>query len=172
MIGVFWNCRGVSKKGMGTEIKNLLNDTNTDFIGLQETMKKKYTDKFFRNIDPSRNFAWHWMPSHGRSRGILCGLKKENFEVISVIEHDFAIEAVVMDKKLNLKMRLGTVYGPTHEEKRDQFLGELATICSKGDLPMIIGGDFNILRYSSEKIRISLLIGILICLIGLLILMV
>jgi mannosylglycoprotein endo-beta-mannosidase len=156
---------------MGTEIKNLLNDTNTDFIGLQETMKKRYTDKFFRNIDPSKNFAWHWVPSHGRSGGILCGLKKENFEVISVIEHDFAIEAVVLDKKLNLKLRLCTVYGPAHEEKRDQFLRELSTICSKNDLPMSIGGDFNILRYSSEKIRISLLTDILICLIGLLILM-
>jgi hypothetical protein len=78
MTGVFWNCRGVCKKGMGTEIKNLMNDTNTDFIGLQETMKKRYTDKFFRNIDPSKNFAWHWVLSHGRSGGILCGLKKRN----------------------------------------------------------------------------------------------
>jgi hypothetical protein len=46
MIGVFWNCKGVCKKGMVTEIKNLLNDTNTDFIGLQETMQKRYQTNF------------------------------------------------------------------------------------------------------------------------------
>jgi hypothetical protein len=58
--------------------------------------------------------------------------------VISVIEHDYAIKAVVMDKKLNLKLRLGTMYGPAHEEKREQFLRELSIICAKNDLPMII----------------------------------
>jgi hypothetical protein len=48
-------------------------------------------------------------------------------------------------------LRLVTIYGPTHEEKREQFLRELSNMCAKNDLPMIVGGDFNILRYSSEK---------------------
>jgi hypothetical protein len=48
-----------------------------------------------------------------------------------VIEHDFAIEADVFDKKLKTNLRLVIVYGPTHEEKRHQFLRELSSICAK-----------------------------------------
>jgi hypothetical protein len=67
--------RGVSKKGIEMDIKNLLTETNADFIGVQETMKRKYTEKFFRNIYPNKLYAWHWLPSQGRSGGILCGVK-------------------------------------------------------------------------------------------------
>jgi hypothetical protein len=75
MIGVIWNCRGVAKKGRGISIRDLILEHNADFIGLQETMKKKYTYKFFRTIDPNRAFGWYWLPSKGRSGGILCGIK-------------------------------------------------------------------------------------------------
>jgi hypothetical protein len=151
MIGVIWNCRGVGKKGIAMDIKNLLTETSVDFIGLQETMKRKYTEKFFRSIDSNRLYAWHWLPSQGRSGGILCGIKKENFDIIKVTEHEFAVEAEVWDKKTKMSLRLITIYGPTHEERREQFLRELSTICAKNELPMIVGGDFNILRYSNEK---------------------
>jgi hypothetical protein len=66
--------RGVGKKG---NIKYLLTETNADFIGVQETMKRKYTEKFFRNIDPNKLYAWHWLPSQGRSGGIFCGVKRK-----------------------------------------------------------------------------------------------
>jgi len=59
MIGLLWNCRGVSKKGMSSMLKDMLAENELDFVGLQETMRKKYTDKFFRKIDYSKKFAWH-----------------------------------------------------------------------------------------------------------------
>jgi exonuclease III len=83
--------------------------------------------------------------------GILCGLKKENFDLIKVVDHEFAVEAEVLDKKLRKNFRLVTVYGPAQEETREQFLRELSSICAKTNLPLIVGGDFNILRFSSEK---------------------
>ncbi|WVZ53716.1 hypothetical protein U9M48_004621, partial [Paspalum notatum var. saurae] len=44
---------------------------------------------------------------------------------------------------------LVSVYGPAQPESKEAFLNELAHLCSK--LPMIIGGDFNIIRKPSEK---------------------
>jgi hypothetical protein len=49
-----------------------------DLLGLQETMKKKYTEKFFRTIDPSRSYAWQWLPSKGRSGGSSVALRWKN----------------------------------------------------------------------------------------------
>ena len=50
MKGVFWNCRGVGKKGMSTCLIDMINANELDFIGLQETMKKSYSPAFFRQI--------------------------------------------------------------------------------------------------------------------------
>ena len=41
MLGIIWNCRGISKKGMVTYVKEFLLSRKEDFVGLQETMKKK-----------------------------------------------------------------------------------------------------------------------------------
>jgi len=95
MIGIIWNCRGLSKKGMSTCIEDLILDHQADFIGLQETTKKNYSENFFRKVDPLKSFVWHWLPAKGRSGGLLCGVKTERFEV-----REFSIVANVIDKKL------------------------------------------------------------------------
>jgi endonuclease/exonuclease/phosphatase family metal-dependent hydrolase len=146
-----WNCRGVSKKGMATKVKNLYSEIKADFIGLQETMRKNFSDKFFRLIDPFKIYAWHWLPSTGKSGGILCGIKKESFDIIKVEEKEFAIVAEVQDKILRKNVKLVMVYGPAHDDKKNIFLSELAGICANNKIPTLIGGDFNILRYSFEK---------------------
>ena len=151
MMGLLWNCRGVSKKGMSSMLKDLLAEYEVDFVGLQETMRKKYSDKFFRKIDYGKKFVWHWVSSNGKSGGILCGINLDRFEVIKFVEGLFTVNAIVQDKKGKKVISLVTVYGPAHEDNRESFLAELAQICSTNSNPMILGGDFNILRFSSEK---------------------
>jgi endonuclease/exonuclease/phosphatase family metal-dependent hydrolase len=43
------------------------------------------------------------------------------------------------------------VYGSAHDENKMAFLAELSNFCSTNSDPMIIGGDFNIIRYLKEK---------------------
>jgi exonuclease III len=75
----------------------------------------------------------------------------EKLDAIKVPEYDFAISVEVFDKSTSKKVRLVTVYGPAHDDKKDQFLIELSNICAQNDLPLVLGGDFNILRSSDEK---------------------
>jgi hypothetical protein len=130
-------------------------------------MKRSYNDKLFRTIDPNHIYAWNWMPSKGKSGGILCGVKIEKFEVNKVNEYEFALSAEITDKKTKEKTKLVTVYGPAHDGKKEQFLSELSNICAKDDLPMLLGGDFNIQRYSDEKTNHYVEIGFLTCSTGL-----
>jgi hypothetical protein len=67
-------------------------------VGFQETIQKKYSDKFLRQIKPNKNFAWHWLPSRGRSDGILSGVKMEKLNVISFQVGEFSTVANVLDK--------------------------------------------------------------------------
>jgi hypothetical protein len=43
------------------------------------------------------------------------------------------------------------VYGPTQSEHKEMFLFHLVNTCSHESLPLLIGGDYNILRHPSEK---------------------
>jgi hypothetical protein len=63
----------------------------------------------------------------------------------------FLLKVEVFDKKLKKNISLVMVYGPAHEDRRDVFLAELAETCAKIKIPTLIGGDFNILRFSKEK---------------------
>jgi hypothetical protein len=69
----------------------------------------------------------------------------------------------VFDKEQKKNLMLVIVYGPIHDEKKEQFLTKLSNICAGIKIPTLIGRDFNILRYSKEKTKNSTTIGSLRC---------
>jgi hypothetical protein len=81
----------------------------------------------------------------------LSGLSVDSFDVGSRTQGEFILMHVAWDKKLERKWCILNVYGPAHEEKREDFLRELASFCAKCKDPYIVGGDFNILRFSAKK---------------------
>jgi hypothetical protein len=82
MIGILWNCRGVAKKGRGNCIKDLLKDFKADFIGLQETMKQKFTEKFFRAIIPTRLMPGTGCPLEANLEGSYVELKWRDLKLL------------------------------------------------------------------------------------------
>ena len=99
MINLFWNYRGVGKRGMATCILDLIRDYGLDFVGIQETMKKDFSSKFLRKIDPGQYFDWRWIPSLGKSGGILCGTKEDTFEVRSYETGKYIMKLELWDKR-------------------------------------------------------------------------
>jgi hypothetical protein len=59
------------------------------------------------------------------------------------------------------------VYDSAHDDRRNDFLTELAGICANIKMPTLIGGDFNILRFIATRIKSSQLIDTLTYSIGL-----
>jgi exonuclease III len=43
------------------------------------------------------------------------------------------------------------VFGAAQNDHKQKFLAELSSFCSKCKYPMLVGGDFNILRKESDK---------------------
>src|SRR4051812_26671941 len=99
MKGIFWNCRGAGKSGMTSCLYHLINDHSLDFLGIQETMKKKFLPKYFRRVDPFDRFHWEWIPARGRSGGILCGVNKDNLSVVKTVEGKYVLYLEVADSK-------------------------------------------------------------------------
>ena len=67
----------------------------------------------------------------------------------------------IFDRERKLKWNFLNVYGAPQEENKIEFLTELASFCGKNKDPYLVGGDFNILRFTSEKIKVVVYIDIL-----------
>jgi hypothetical protein len=112
-----------------------------------------FSDNCLRLIDPSREYLWDWIPAVGKSGGVLSGIKSERFDVGSREQGNYVLLHRPWDKKKEIKWSLGNVYGAAQADHKEEFLVELTALCSKIVEPYIIGGDFNIIRFSSERNR-------------------
>ena len=161
MRGLIWNCRGIKKSGVSAFLNNLIFEHKFHFIGLQETQQADIDDKTLRLIDPAGSYLWKWIPSKGKSGGILSGINTDIYDVGSFHEGKYILQLNIFDRERKLKWNFLNVYGAPKEENKVEFLTELASFCSKNKDPYLVGGDFNILRFTSEKIKVVVYIDIL-----------
>ena len=84
---------------MATCLSDMISDHSLDFIGLQETMKEHFTPKCIRRIDPFGLFHWEWIPSVGKSGGILGGVRQDTMEIISCTKRKYVLQLNLHDKK-------------------------------------------------------------------------
>jgi len=84
--GLIWNCRGLKKNGVSTFLKSLIFQYNFDFIGLQETMVEECEVSLLRKFDTHQDYLWEWIPSKGRSGGILVGICLNKYDVGSFMK--------------------------------------------------------------------------------------
>jgi hypothetical protein len=117
-------------------------------VGILETKKEAFHDSFLNNI--CRNFSWNFLPATGTAGGILVGLKASKFHVIN---WDFYSCVSVKIKNIcdSFVWRLVVVYGSPYEQGKQEFIDELHVILDSWDGPMVFGGDFNLIRESSNK---------------------
>lgn len=149
MKGLIWNCRGIRKTGVSSFLRDLIQEHHFHFICIQETMIPDCDDKLLDKLDLHKQYLWKFLPSKGKSGGILCGAHTDFLEVGSFHEGQFMLQLNLWDKTLRRKWNLINVYGAAQEENKDQFLAELANFCGHNSGPYLIGGDFNIIRFSS-----------------------
>ena len=103
MISLFWNCRGAGKRGRATCFSDIIKDHSLDFVGVQETKKNTFEPKYLRRIDPFGSFQWNWIPSVGKSGGILCGVRSDKLEIIFCVKGKHMLHLVLLDRPSKLK---------------------------------------------------------------------
>ena len=151
MKDLIWNCRGIRKTGVSSFFRDLIHEHHFHFICIQETMIPDCDDKLFDKFDPHKQYLQKWLPSRGKSGGILCGINNDFLEAGPFHKGQFMLQLNLWDKALRRKWNLINLYGAAQDENKDRFLAELASFCGHNSEPILIGGDFNIIRFSSEK---------------------
>src|SRR3954467_11629097 len=64
---------------------------------------------------------------------------------------DFAVKFRVRSRIDGFNWALVAVYGAAQPELKPDFLADLVRICGSEQLPILVGGDFNIIRRRDEK---------------------
>jgi hypothetical protein len=82
---------------------------------------------------------------------MLLGVDLQMFDIGVIDEGEFYIKFHLCNKVDEFKWALVVVYGPAQNEYKKSFLAELVNMCSHENFPLVIGGDYNILRHPSEK---------------------
>jgi hypothetical protein len=88
--------------------------------------------------------VWHWRCPQGINQGY--------FDLDNIEDGEYHIKFVLKNKVDCFRWALLSVYGAAHEDHKEHFLSKLVRACTScGDLPLLVGGDFNIIRNPSEK---------------------
>ena len=151
MRGIFWNSRGLKDLAKRRFLAEASIEHRLDFIALSETGRANFSPQFLNTLSGGIEFDWHCLPARGRSGGILLGVRCDSLEVRSVVMGDFAVKFRVRSKDDGFDWALVAVYGAAQAEFKPDFLADLVRVCGSEQLPILVGGDFNIIRRRDEK---------------------
>ena len=132
-------------------VKDFLRLKNSDVVMIQETKKEECDRRFVGSIWTIRNKEWAALPASGASGRILIIWDSNKLRSEEVVIGSFSISV-----KFALDgcepLWLTVVYGPNSSSLRKDFWVELLDIFGISFPLWCIGGDFNIIRRSLEKL--------------------
>jgi hypothetical protein len=87
------------------------------------------------------------------------GFNIEKTCVLDITHGNFSLKFKLRNKDDNFKWNLIAVYGAAQQVEKENFLSELVQMGSTENLPLMLGGDFNIIRSPNEKITTNIMIN-------------
>jgi exonuclease III len=151
MKAFIWNSKGIRDTCKHSVIQDNIREQNLDIVAILETGRTNFSASFLRMLSAGKDFIWFCLPSRGRSGRILVCVKAETLVVKDADYGDFLVRLNLRSKKDGFEWSFVAVYGAAQEAQKPAFLAELVRICDSPGTPMIVGGDFNILRSPREK---------------------
>lgn len=143
----FWNVRGLGKPYRRGLVRNHILQEDIHIFGLQETIKQDFSNGELKEMSGNRVFQWFWILAKGHSGGLALGINSKNFEVEDVC----SIAALVRNRRTNFRFWVVNVYGPAQHEFSAKFVRDISSFCSRECLPILMGGDFNLIRSNKER---------------------
>jgi hypothetical protein len=104
-----------------------------------------------KNHCAGKEYLWHTMAPKVRSGGMLVGVDLQVLDIGAIYERDFFAKFCLCNNSDSLKWALVALYGPAQDDKKEKFLAEMVNMCSRENLPIMIGGAFKIMRSSEDK---------------------
>ena len=149
---ISWNVRGLNEVDKRLQIRNLLLSWKADIVCLQETKLEWITRGIVRSIWSCPYVDWLYLGSDGASGGILLIWNSRVVEKVEEAVGHFSVSCKFKNVGDQFEWAFTGVYGPNLNNRRRLMWEELTGLISWWDLPWCLGGDFNIIRFPSERL--------------------
>ncbi|GMJ01242.1 hypothetical protein HRI_003793400 [Hibiscus trionum] len=150
-----WNTRGLGSRIKRGAVKKVVVRLKPGVIFIQESKKKLVDIIVFSQIcGQNQRYSFAFSPSIGASGGLVSCWDEDFFSLKQNIIHSRFIASVGTIRPLDMKCVLVNVYALNNHSDRNCLWIELKEIITRLKLPVVIGGDFNIVRRQSEKLGV------------------
>ncbi|KAL2246376.1 UNVERIFIED_CONTAM: hypothetical protein Sindi_2905800 [Sesamum indicum] len=144
-----WNVRGLNKRDHQLAVQDIVAEFRLQLLGLLETRVR------INNIAIIQSFLlpnWKWFVDYGMVGNRIWIACDDNFIDVDVVECGTQfIHCLVYIRSIRESIAITMIYGATEVADRRELWASLETIAMQtGDIPWLIGGDFNAVRDISE----------------------
>ncbi|KAK8653816.1 hypothetical protein V6N13_127799 [Hibiscus sabdariffa] len=139
-------------------VKRLIFTSKASIFFLQETKLQVVDDRVVRQLCGKVDFLnWIYSPSIGFAGGLLSLWDPKVFECRGKFVHR---NFIIMEGKIHVQSKclvctVVNVYAPNRPAERSIVFRELNEILSSYNLPIIMGGEFNIVCKTEERVGVS-----------------
>lgn len=146
-----WNCRGLRCPQKCNVVRDVVRESRCDVCMFQETKLNECGLSYVSRFLPSFfNQSCAFNCSIGTSGGVVIAWKK-NFELQKSFSTRHTLTVLLRQQSTGAEFLLTTVYGPSVENEKPQFIQELTSLRQQIHSPWILAGDFNLVRWMIDR---------------------
>lgn len=148
---VSWNCRGLGNLNKCDVVRSVLRQSRCDVCMLQETKLNEYNLNCYSRHLPSffdKNVAV--VHANNSAGGILIAWKR-SYQLLNCWTTRNSCSALLKQTCSGGTILVTNVYGPSTDALKQGFIKELRSILSLVNCAWIIGGDFNLVRWMTDR---------------------
>ena len=146
------NIRGIGEDHKRSWAKRLCIENKVKFLGLQETMSRDDNKFLIQSLWKNSTFAYYTKEADGKSGGIIAIWDPSYFSSSSATEGDGFVAITGKLFEFDTTCLMIVVYAPQDHKRKKKLWRELNQIINQQNIPSIVLGDFNEVRYASERL--------------------
>ena len=146
-----WNVRGLNDLQKRLIVRNLLQEWNCDVVYLQETKLAGVDRQMIGSLWSCPYVDWVALDADQTTGGILMMWDRRALEKQVVMVGQFSVLVWWQGLGDGFIWACSGVYGPNDSNLRGQMWDELTGIQQLWEVPRCYIGDFNIVRFPSER---------------------
>jgi exonuclease III len=141
-----WNVRDLNEGARRDNVQDLIQDTGSTIVCLQET-KLSMVDHHVITHTLGSKFITNYAarPTNQTRGGILLAVSEDFFMLSNISTFDNTITTMITMKANDTEWWITMVYGPQSDANKLLFLQELRALASKGHERWLVLGDFNLI---------------------------
>jgi exonuclease III len=147
-----WNVRGLNLEEKRMKIKSLLREWKADVVCFQETKIQVVTRELIQSLWGGAQVDWCYLGAQGASGGILIMWDRRVVEKVEEWVGCFTAACSFRSMCDDFNWAFAGVYGPNRDNDRLMLWEELSGLMDRWEMPWCIGGDFNAIRFPSERL--------------------